>query len=70
MRARLRANGVDGVEVIEEQGVLRLPEGILFGSGDLNLSQTPELATAQAIALALDDVLPCSVLNSAGLPMA
>ena len=31
IRARLRANGVDGVEVIEEQGVLRLPEGILFG---------------------------------------
>ena len=70
IRAQLQANGVDGVEVIEEQGVLRLPEGILFGSGEFRFEpESKALATAQALAMALDEVLPCSVLDSEGLPL-
>jgi flagellar motor protein MotB len=69
VRAHLERSGVDGVEVIEEQGVIRLPEGILFDSGEFQFGDgsTAE-ATARAISRALSDVLKCSVLSSDGRP--
>lgn len=69
IRAHLKNNGVGGVELIEEQGVIRLPEGILFSSGEFRFEDgsTAE-ATARAIARALNDVLSCSVLKSDGTP--
>jgi chemotaxis protein MotB len=69
IRAHLENSGVTGVEVIEEQGVIRLPEGILFDSGEFQFEEgsTAE-ATARAISRALTDVLKCSVLRSDGTP--
>ena len=66
-RAHLESNGVQGVEVIEEQGVLRLPEGILFESGEFRFKdRSAAEATARAISRALTDVLECSVLTENG----
>ena len=67
--AFLREDGITGVEVIEEQGVLRLPEGILFDSGQFTFAEDSQAKrTAQSIARALSVVLPCSVLDGDGKP--
>jgi len=68
--AYLRQDGVQGVQVIEEQGVLRLPEGVLFNSGEFQLEEgTSAFEISKSMARALGDVLPCSVLNSFGKPL-
>ena len=51
----------------EEQGVLRLPEGILFGTGEFKFDKDSQAEkTAKSIARALNLVLPCSVLDREG----
>jgi chemotaxis protein MotB len=69
LEAYLLEKGVKGVELIEEQGVLRLPEGILFRSSEFRIKpeSTAEFAS-QTLASALAAVLPCSVLNKEGKP--
>ena len=68
LQAQLSLAGVQGAEIIEEQGVLRLPEGILFASGEYEfVPGSRSEKTAVVLARALQEVLPCSVLNAAGL---
>jgi chemotaxis protein MotB len=68
--AYLREDGVQGVQLIEEQGILRLPEGVLFDSGEFQLEEgTSAFEISKSMARALGDVLPCSVLNSSGKPI-
>ena len=69
IRAHLISKGVTGVEIIEEQGVIRLPEGILFASGEFAFTKGSRAeSTAKAVASALNIILPCSVLNKNGRP--
>jgi hypothetical protein len=68
--AYLREDGVQGVQVIEEQGVIRLPEGLLFNTGEFQFEEgSRALEISKSMARALGDVLPCSVLNSSGKPL-
>ena len=61
--------GVEGVQIIDEQGVLRLPEGLLFNSGEFRFEDDSRaFEVSQSIARALSQILPCSVLNSEGMP--
>lgn len=61
---------VDGVQIIEEQGVLRLPEGLLFNSGQFNIEEgSSAFAVSQLLSRALAKILPCSVLTSDGQPL-
>lgn len=53
----LKKKGVD-VQVDTQNGVLRLPDSILFDSGDDKIKKSGEDAVKQ-LALALDEVLPC-----------
>lgn len=67
--AHLTESGVVGVEIIQDQGVIRLPEGILFGTGEWQFRVGSAAArTAHSLARAFDEVLPCSVLQSDGTP--
>ena len=63
----LRNEGVNEVQVLADQGVIRLPEGVLFRSGEFTFEpgSSAEIAV-KAIARALADVLPCSVLRRTG----
>jgi len=61
--------GIEGVQVIDEQGVLRLPEGLLFNSGEFRFEvDSRAFDVSQSIARALSKILPCSVLNAEGEP--
>lgn len=69
VNAHMTANGVDGAEIIEDQGVIRLPEGILFDSGEFSFQAGSDAEkTAISLALALEEVLPCSVFGKNGEP--
>ena len=69
IKVYLSNSGVDGVEVIQEQGVIRLPEGILFDSGAFSFEEgSPAEVTAKVISSALNDILPCSVMTADGRP--
>ena len=66
----LSNEGVDGVQIIEEQGVLRLPEGLLFNSGEFNIEEgSSAFVVSQLLSRALAKILPCSVLTSDGQPL-
>lgn len=68
--AYLSNEGVDGVQIIEEQGVLRLPEGLLFNSGEFNIEEgSSAFVVSQLLSRALAQILPCSVLTSDGKPL-
>lgn len=70
IRDYLEEQGVVGSEIIADQGVLRLPEGILFDSGQYRFVEGSKAErTAKALAEALSTVLPCSVLNEYGKPL-
>lgn len=70
IRDYLEEQGVVGSEIIADQGVLRLPEGILFDSGQYRFAEGSKAErTAKALAEALSTVLPCSVLNEHGKPL-
>lgn len=65
----LEAQGIDGIQIVEEQGVLRLPEGLLFNSGEYRFeSDSQAFMVAQSLSRALNQILPCSVLASDGKP--
>lgn len=68
LEAALRNEGFDVVVDIEH-GILRLPEGVLFGSGDFYIEPNSESDRAtKALANGLAVVLPCSVLEASGQP--
>ena len=62
----------EGYELDESDfanGVLRLPEGVLFNSGEFKIK--PKSSSEQAVkalAKAFSEILPCSVMTSDGLP--
>ena len=69
IKSNLEIDGITGVEIIEDQGILRLPEGILFDSNQFNVTEgTNAYNTASSLSNALASVLPCSVLNADGEP--
>lgn len=69
IKAHLENNGIRGIEIIEDQGVIRLPEGVLFNSGEFEfMPDSYAERTAKAISRALNDVLRCSVLTETGAP--
>lgn len=69
IRDYLGSEGVKGVQVLADQGVIRLPEGVLFRSGEFTFERGGSAEKAvRSIAKALRDVLPCSVLSNTGKP--
>lgn len=65
----LGKEGVKGVQVLSDQGVIRLPEGVLFRSGEFTFERGGSAEKAvKSIAKALREVLPCSVLSNTGRP--
>lgn len=63
------SQGIESVELDIQTGILRLPEGVLFGSGmyDIENPSAPADA-AKALAEGLSLVLPCSVMKVGGIP--
>jgi len=69
IKAHLENNGIEGVQLVEEQGVIRLPEGVLFDSGEFQFEDgSAAEETARSIARALESILECSVLKKNGQP--
>ena len=67
--AFLENEGIKGVQIVEEQGVLRLPEGLLFNSGEYKFEpDSRAFKVSQSLSLALNQILPCSVLTANGKP--
>lgn len=67
--AYLKRDGIEGVQVIEEEGILRLPDKLLFNTGKFDFESGSETdRVARSLASALGQILPCSVLNSEGRP--
>lgn len=66
LQRSLKAKGVD-VTIDTQNGVLRLPDAILFDSGDPELKPGGETAVAK-LADALEDVLPCYTLSASNAP--
>lgn len=65
----LTNEGIKGVEVDIPNGILRLPEGVLFRSGQYDIEAKSNAADSAAIlAAALSKVLPCSVMANTGAP--
>lgn len=69
LQSYLIFQGVESVEIDTQNGILRLPEGVLFDSGKYNIKHnSPAAVTAKALAEGLSKVLPCSVMDKAGVP--
>lgn len=67
--AFLANEGIQGIQIVEEQGVLRLPEGLLFNSGEYKFEENSRaFAVSQSLSQALNLILPCSVLTASGEP--
>ena len=50
-------------------GILRLPEGVLFASGEFKINpKSPSEKAVEVLAMAFSEILPCSVMTSDGLP--
>lgn len=50
-------------------GILRLPEGVLFDSGEFKIEENSSSEKAvKVLAMAFAEILPCSVMTSDGLP--
>ena len=65
----LTQKGVESVEVDIQNGILRLPEGVLFDSGAFKIKPDSTAEnTAKILASALSEVLPCSVMSANGIP--
>ena len=59
--------GFTEVEIDTSNGVLRFPDGVLFGSGEFDFQEdTVSYDAVRVLAGALVEVLPCSVLNASG----
>jgi chemotaxis protein MotB len=59
---RLKKEGIS-VIVIEHEGILRLPEEILFDKSSWELKKSGASSAVKALAKALDSVLPCYTLG-------
>jgi chemotaxis protein MotB len=66
IKAALSARGLE-VEVDLESGILRLPESLLFASGEAELSATGRAAIV-VLAEVMRELLPCYVGGGAGQP--
>lgn len=63
----LEREGFPSVQIDYSQGVLRLPEGVLFDSGEYEIKPNSSADRAsQALATGLANVLPCSVMKKDG----
>ena len=64
IKNELRGQGISNVEVDQKQGILRLPEGVLFKSGKFIIkANTKPYEVTIKIANAFHKVLKCSVLQ-------
>ena len=64
----LREQGVREVSVDRDQGILRFPAGVLFGSGKAEVEDNSHAAfVLKNLAYALNEVLRCSVFSENGL---
>ncbi|MDC0067613.1 hypothetical protein OAL10_02300 [Gammaproteobacteria bacterium] len=67
LQSFFESEGFTGVTVDTSSGVLRFPDGVLFGSGEYQFEKGSETAEAvRTLADAFAEVLPCSVLTSDG----
>ena len=64
LQNRLRERGIN-VQIVKDQGILRLPEAILFDKSKADINPRGDDAVA-ALADALAAVLPCYTLRAAG----
>jgi len=64
LKSYLTTRGVESVELDIQNGILRLPEGVLFDSGAYEIKPGSNAEnTAKILANALSEVLPCSVMT-------
>ena len=69
LRSYLVSEGIESVEIDIQNGILRLPEGVLFDSGKYDIGKGSTAASAaKALAEGLSRVLPCSVMDEVGVP--
>src|SRR5690606_32891699 len=66
IQASLKSKGVD-VTIATQNGILRLPDSILFDSGQDTLKPDGQEKVAR-LALALDEVLPCYTDQAGSIP--
>ena len=67
LKVFLEGDGTTKVEIDAEQGILRVPEGVLFGSGvaDIDEGSPADLFSAK-LAAAFASIIKCSVLSDDG----
>ena len=69
LKSYLTTRGVESVGLDIQNGILRLPEGVLFDSGAYEIKPLSNADnTAKILAGALSEVLPCSVMTANGVP--
>jgi len=69
LQSYLVSQGIESVPVDIQNGILRLPEGVLFGSGRYNIENKSSAAVAaKVLAEGLSLILPCSVMSEVGVP--
>ncbi len=69
IKEHLEKEGVLNVRIDTEQGILRLPEGVLFASGVAEISSGSSADVVSGkLAAAFNDVLRCSVFNDKKRP--
>ena len=67
LQSFFESEGFTNVIIDRSNGVLRFPEGVLFGSGQYDFAEGTATAVAvETLANAFAEVLPCSVLNKEG----
>lgn len=68
IKEHLKKEGIN-VKIDQEQGILRLPEGVLFASGVAEISTGSKAkAVSEKLATVFTDVLRCSVFDSQNKP--
>ncbi len=67
IKQRLDQDGVQ-VQIDEVHGIIRLPEGVLFASGEPNLTSSKAKNAAHSLAKAFKAVLPCYVFSVQNTP--
>ena len=69
LKGFLEREGFPSVEIDYSQGIFRLPEGVLFNSGQFEITESSSAHRASnALATGLAQVLPCSVMTKEGGP--
>ena len=70
IKSHLQEAGVLNVEIDTEQGILRLPEGVLFASGVADIKpNTAADDVSNKLSKAFSDVLKCSVFSTDKKPL-